>query len=108
MKLEDRAVTAALQMQDIRAPSSREISFLRNWLNRPDGGESFLHDRERLVWTPENTGDLMSLLPRQMESDPFTSLLKGFLLELYHRVWGHKKPVGSRLLSSSYTAGSIS
>jgi hypothetical protein len=68
------------------------------WLNRPDGGGSFLKDVELRIWTEMNMDDFMSLA-RQSESDPFSSLLSGALLDLYHRMWGKRKEVSSFTIS---------
>jgi hypothetical protein len=63
------------------------------WLNRPDGGCSFLRERERDIWTAENVDDFMSLGPQDKQKDPFSSLLDGALLDLYHRAWGRRGDV---------------
>jgi hypothetical protein len=75
----------------VQPPTNRETAFLRSWLERPDGGEGFLRDREKQTWAEENSNDFISLFPRQLQTDPFTSLLNGFLLDMYHRAWGHRK-----------------
>jgi len=61
------------------------------WLNRPDGGASFLKEIEMNIWTEENVEDFISLAPRKPTNDMFSSILSGALLDLYHRAWGKRK-----------------
>jgi hypothetical protein len=75
----------------LMGPSSRDRNGRVGWLNRPDGGGSFLKDVELNIWTEENVEDFMSLVPRKPANDMFSSLLSGALLDLYHRAWGKRK-----------------
>ena len=77
----------------LEAPDSRELEFLRKWLIRPTMGNCFLKDKESTVWDPINSPDLVSLFPRRLHKDMFTTLLNGALLDLYHRLWGHRDKV---------------
>lgn len=87
------AVTSAAQMQAIQPPTEAEETLLNHWLDRPDGGSAFLRDREEHIWSKRNDADFLSLFQRQLEMDAFTSLLQGVLLDLYHRLWGHRQKV---------------
>ncbi|GIZ41325.1 hypothetical protein CKM354_000463200 [Cercospora kikuchii] len=87
----NQAISDFLQLQHALPPAQRDLDFLRKWLDRPDGGNAFLRDREKKTWTQDHDGDFMLLSSRQVQIDPFTSLLKGILLDIYHRVWGHRK-----------------
>jgi len=75
--------------------SSRDKGGRVGWLNRPDGGGSFLKDIELNIWTEENVEDFMSLVPGSATNDMFSSLLSGALLDLYHRAWGKRKEVST-------------
>jgi hypothetical protein len=94
------AVDDAVALQQRDVPSARDMALLigsdkdnggAGWLNRPDGGCSFLRDRERDIWTAENVDDFMSLGPQDRQKDSFSSLLDGALLDLYHRTWGRRE-----------------
>jgi hypothetical protein len=94
------AIDDAAALQQRNVPSTRDIALLMGfdkdngktgWLNRPDGGCSFLRDREKDIWTVKNVDDFMSLGPQNQQKDAFSSLLNGALLDLYHRVWGGRR-----------------
>jgi hypothetical protein len=68
---------------------------LKEWLDRPDGGRSFLKEREAKVYVDSNDTDFISLRFSELEDDPFTCFLNGRLLDIYHRIWGHRKTTGS-------------
>ena len=56
-------------------------------------GNDFLNDIERSTWEDTNDPDFLTLFPCTTQTDPFTSLLNGALLDVYHRIWGHKRNV---------------
>lgn len=60
-------------------------------------GNDFLSDIERSTWEDTNDPDFLTLFPRTTLKDPFTSFLNGALLDVYHRIWGHKRKVRSKL-----------
>lgn len=91
----DNALAQALELSKTPRPTSREVKFMRDWLARPAMGNGFLNDIEHGIWTDTNDFDFVTLCPRPMQRDPFTSLLNGALLDLYHRLWGHKRKVDS-------------
>jgi len=89
-----------MALQQLHVPTTRDIALLMGsegegggtgWLNRPNGGSSFLRDRERDIWTAKNVNDFMSLSPQDSQKDAFSALLDGVLLDLYHRVWGRRR-----------------
>jgi hypothetical protein len=81
-------------MKDCVRPSKRELTFLKEWLDRPDGGNSFLKEREAKVYVDSNDTDFISLRLSELEDDPFTCFLNGRLLDIHHRIWGHRKTTG--------------
>ncbi|KAL8641796.1 MAG: hypothetical protein Q9226_008585, partial [Calogaya cf. arnoldii] len=85
------ALTQALELGKSSRPEPREVRFLRNWLVRPSMGNGFLNDIERSTWDDTNDPDFVTLFPRTTQKDPFTSFLNGALLDVYHRLWGHKR-----------------
>jgi hypothetical protein len=89
----DTALVQAADLKRVGTPTKRELNFLRVWLMRPMMGNLFLNDREQTIWDESNTSDLLTLLPHDEEKDAFTSLLNGFLLDIYHRVVGDKSQV---------------
>jgi hypothetical protein len=93
------AVDDAVALQQRGAPNTRDIALLMGsgkgkvgtgWLNRPDGGCSFLRDREGEIWTLMNVDDFMSLGPQDKQQGSFSLLLDGALLDIYHRAWGRR------------------
>lgn len=89
----DAALAQALELSKAEAPSRRELDFLRRWLIRPSMGDDFLTDIERTIWDEAHTSDLVTLFPRVLQRDAFTSLLDGYLLDIYDRIWGHRRKV---------------
>ena len=89
----DAALAQALELSKAEAPSRRELDFLRRWLVRPSMGDSFLKDIEKTIWNEEHDQDLVTLFPRILQRDFFTSLLDGCLLDLYDRIWGRRRAV---------------
>ncbi|KAL9614980.1 MAG: hypothetical protein Q9204_008795 [Flavoplaca sp. TL-2023a] len=83
---------------DIGKKLHKEVGFLRDWLVRPTMGNDFLNDIERSTWEDTNDPDFLTLFPRTTQKDPFTSLMNGALLDVYHRIWGHKRRVRSSLI----------
>lgn len=98
------AIDDAIALDQLDVPTPRNVALLMRpelkhgkagWLNRPDGGASFLRDIEMRIWTEVNMGDFMSLAPRQSQRDPFSSLLSGAMLDLYHHIRGKRKEASS-------------
>ena len=56
-------------------------------------GNNFLKDIEKTIWDTTNDNDFVTLFPRMLEKDAFTSALNGVLLDIYHRVWGQRRKV---------------
>lgn len=57
-------------------------------------GNDFLTDVERAIWEPSNDPDFITLCPREQQVDVFSSFLHGALLDVYHRILGHRRKVG--------------
>ncbi|KAI4223947.1 MAG: hypothetical protein LQ349_007332, partial [Xanthoria aureola] len=85
------ALSQALTSSKAARPEAREVRFLRDWLARPSLGNDFLNDIERCTWEDANDPDFLTLFPRTIQKDVFTSFLNGALLDVYHRLWGHKR-----------------
>ncbi|MCJ1403440.1 hypothetical protein MMC11_006663 [Xylographa trunciseda] len=85
------ALFQTLELRTAKLPTSREIGFLRNWLLRPSMGNDFLNDVEHSIWEVSNTPDLVTLFSRELEKDVLTTFLERGLLNLYHRIWGHRQ-----------------
>lgn len=81
-------------MAAAKTPAERQVDILQQWLKRTDGGadEIGMGD-ESLTWASANVPNLITLCPPQLETDPFTSFLAGGMLDVYHRLWGHRKKV---------------
>ncbi|KAI9375788.1 hypothetical protein BJX61DRAFT_539519 [Aspergillus egyptiacus] len=85
------ALSQILELNKIPKPSTRELEFLRRWLIRPSMGDNFLSDLEAKVWGSCNDTDFVTLSSRDTEEDAFTRFLHGTLLDIYHRVYGHRR-----------------
>ncbi|KAI4245815.1 MAG: hypothetical protein L6R40_002343 [Gallowayella cf. fulva] len=79
-------------LRKIAKPASKNVQVLREWLDRPEGGDFFLGPKEADMWDVEN--DLLSLHCRESNNDPFiTRLMNETLVPWYHRRWGHRAKV---------------
>ena len=78
-------------MRSLEKPKDTEIDLLREWLDRPEGGDFFLQGREAAMWNHDE--DLLTLSSRQAERDNLTQWICNRLVPWYHRRWGHRIPV---------------
>lgn len=58
-------------------------------------GNSFLQGREASIWQDRGPKEMASLMPREIEADPFSTWLSTTLVDLWDRFWGNrrKKPI---------------
>ena len=73
-------------------PLKSDLDFLRNWLDRPDGGDLFLEGVEADQWEEHYSGDLVAV-GQHREQDRFAQYLSNKIIPFYHRHFGcHKRP----------------
>ncbi|KAL8781238.1 MAG: hypothetical protein Q9213_006091 [Squamulea squamosa] len=72
-------------LRKIPKPASNSVEVLREWLDRPEGGNCFLGPKEANMWDVEK--DLLSLNCRQPSEDLLTTLIQEKLVPWYHRRW---------------------
>jgi hypothetical protein len=46
---------------------------------------------KRPVWEEKSSSKFITLFPRSLEDDAFTSFLQGRILDIYHAIWGAKR-----------------
>jgi hypothetical protein len=71
-------------------PLKCDLEFLRDWLDRPEGGDFFLEGLEAEPWEEPSSRDLVALCPRR-EHDQFAQYLSDMIVPWYHRRIGHRK-----------------
>lgn len=71
-------------------PLKCELEFLRDWLERPEGGDFFLEGLEAEPWEEPSSRDLAALFPRR-EHDQFAQYLSDMIVPWYHRHIGQWK-----------------
>jgi hypothetical protein len=81
----------ALQVTRAKAPTEDELERLSDWLSRAKGGNGFLTGEEAKVWQRNDASEYVTLFPRDLEDDAFTTLLGGRLLDIYHGIIGYKR-----------------
>ena len=89
----DTMLTQILQLSSAQHPRDGELDFLQKWLIRPSMGGDFLNDLESTIWNQSNVTEYVTLFPRVLQRDFFTSLLDGVFLDIYHGIWGHRRNV---------------
>jgi hypothetical protein len=81
------------QLADILTePHKNDFATLRDWLNRPDYGSSFLRSRTEGVWdTEKGFDDFATLKSMQTSTSGFTALIARMLLSIQRVVTQHKR-----------------
>ena len=87
----DAALLQAAQISQLEAPRESELTFLRDWLQRPTMGNSFLRGREDSIWKGHAPQEMVTLAQRQMEQDPFSNWLSTRLVDIYDKIWGNRR-----------------
>ncbi|KAL8978281.1 MAG: hypothetical protein Q9177_006442 [Variospora cf. flavescens] len=82
------AVIQYFALRKAAKPAASSIECLREWLDRPEGGDFFLKGREAEMW--DTVEDLLSLDCPQPGKDALTTLINEKLVPWYHRRWGHR------------------
>ncbi|KAI4198013.1 MAG: hypothetical protein LQ346_002858 [Caloplaca aetnensis] len=84
----NRSVLQYFDLRKAAKPAANSVECLREWLDRPEGGDFFLKGREADMW--ETVDDLISPDCRQPGKDALTMLINEKLVPWYHRRWGHR------------------
>jgi hypothetical protein len=71
----------------LKAAHDSDLSTLKDWLRRSDGGDHFLSGREYGPWEDDNRNDLVSLLS-SAHGDKFAQQLWNVFQPAYHRFIG--------------------
>ena len=88
----DEALERSRRIATFAHPAREDWKALQKWLVGPSMGNQFLNEREKLIWTDENSHDLVTLM-NYNHQDPFGMLLRDNLLKWYHALWGYRKAV---------------
>ncbi|KAL8685038.1 MAG: hypothetical protein Q9224_006004, partial [Gallowayella concinna] len=88
------AVLQYLAIRKVAKPTSNDVKFLREWLERPEGGDFFLRSHEDSTW--KSNDDFLALISEQAGRDSLTWLINEKVVPWYHRRWGYRsKPSSS-------------
>lgn len=77
-----KALVLFSQVQALPRPSTRDISTLQEWLDRPEGGDFFLQGREAETWDCRDDVLTMSRCP--VEQDVFSGFMNDMVVPWYH------------------------
>ena len=93
----DASLLTQAQLNALPQPKERNIGVLREWLQRPAYGNSFLRGFEKRTWDVEKV-DLAALQKEADDSDPLTRWLFRAIPSYFHNRWAHrwKSPVQGR------------
>lgn len=78
------------RIHGLEEPREGELKFLRDWLERPEGGDFFLEGVEAEPWEEPSSKDLANLYPRR-DHDKFAQYLSDLIVPRYHRHIAHWK-----------------
>ncbi|KAG8534292.1 uncharacterized protein KY384_001136 [Bacidia gigantensis] len=70
---EDTALLQFAQLQQLSKPTTSNLSVLKEWLERPEGGDFFLRGREAEMW--DNGRDTITTSSLRAEHDSLTKLI---------------------------------
>ncbi|KAK2769441.1 hypothetical protein FQN52_005029 [Onygenales sp. PD_12] len=87
LKEYNNAIFQQSQLMKLEGPSSNNLSVLRDWLIRPEGGNLFLKSWEFDTWKYDN--DLMCLGGLQNGTDSLTRWIYERVIPWFHDHWGH-------------------
>ncbi|KAF8849629.1 hypothetical protein BDZ45DRAFT_772160 [Acephala macrosclerotiorum] len=87
-KLDNTALDQTRSLDKAAQPRESDLEFLRIWLDRGTMGDGFLVGVEATVWSKINFDDLITIRSPPEESDKFTKLLNGTLLDMYNYMIG--------------------
>lgn len=79
------------RVQELERPKAEYTKTLREWLDRPEGGDFFLHGREAEIWDDEI--DLITLYKPAADDDSLTRLISEKFIPWYHYRWGGRLEV---------------
>lgn len=91
----DAALLQVAQITAVSRPSEHNLNLLRDWLQRPDHGNSFLRGIESKTWDVEKgCADFIAMAPQPTEQDPFSKALYRIIPGFIHEHLGFrlKKP----------------
>lgn len=86
----DSALLKASQVHSLAKPVECDISFLREWLKRPEGADYSIRGVEAEPWMPCCAADLVSL-SRPETKDEFAQSLSDKILPWYHYYFGRRQ-----------------
>ena len=105
----DEALLQYKQMCALQNPTKHDLSRLREWLERPEGGDNFMRGVEREIFhkdarldaDQERASDLVTMSREAMEHDFFSRWLTDEVLHKFHSTIGRhfkvstpKRPLG--------------
>jgi len=95
--LADDALLQYAHVEHLERPVSRHVEVLREWLDRPEGGDFFLRGREAEIWDKDK--DLIAPASRESDKDSLTLWITDTLIPWYHCRWGYriKVSIGYRI-----------
>jgi hypothetical protein len=94
----DAFLIQTAKVHSLAQPLQCDLTFLREWLELPHGGDFFLKGLEAEPWEPHCAADLVVLSDLQEERDQFAQYLSDKIVPWYHNRIGHrtKKPVSTK------------
>ena len=79
------------RIHKLPSPNSRCLSFLQDWLSRPDRGNSFLRDVEAKPWDSSYGHDHVVLCSKVV-GDQLASHIRAAVVPWYHKFFGWLSP----------------
>lgn len=84
----DEALLRYASVDRLGKPSNRHVAVLKEWLDRPEGGDFFLRGREAAMW--DKGKDLIAPASREADKDTLTRWISDTLVPWYHCRLGYR------------------
>lgn len=78
----------------LSTPDKCDLTVLREWLDRPEGGDMFFESAAEMdVYNERNDSDMIALFSRHEGVDNLTRLIFNRVVPWFHKRWGEKYQV---------------
>ncbi|PWY83386.1 hypothetical protein BO70DRAFT_290488 [Aspergillus heteromorphus CBS 117.55] len=87
------ALSKTRDLMSFSTPDKCDLAVLRDWLDRPEGGDMFFESVTELnLYDPHNESDLIALFSRHEGIDNMTRWIFNRVIPWFHKRWGHNRP----------------
>ncbi|GCB21460.1 hypothetical protein AAWM_04345 [Aspergillus awamori] len=87
----NHAIIQQRELMRLSTPDKCDLTVLREWLDRPEGGDMFFESAAEMnVYNKRNDSDMIALFSRHEGVDNLTRLIFNRVVPWFHKRWGEK------------------